>query len=385
MPYTLRVLNVGDGACTVLSSSLGHRERDLAVIDCGVRQGSPKQAGRHLADTVAHLGPALLSSVVVSHFDVDHWWGLRHFGEDSRVRGQVSELDLYYPAMPCVVPAGVLAFVSRGPYGVAPVDLRQRLEAAIAPGGHLRATALVRGDAVTLAGETFEVLWPPADLLVDDHPFLARAVAGVRKLAAQIPELEENLTAVEAELRESLDPSGRRRDSIDHEQTTRDVDTEELGRPFEDSGNDGYDVPSVNDEEDGEYIDGPKPVNIPPELRDTFTKVYSDIRKANNDLSLILASRSGHLVCYGDADGPGLEQAAADLVGTRFFVSLAPHHGTHRIPSIAWSALCVAQAGKHHRHSWHLHRNSPPHSDNCINLDDSGDLRIRVPNDWPWW
>jgi hypothetical protein len=210
--------------------------------------------------------------------------------------------------MPCVVPAGVLAFVSRGPYGVAPVDLRQRLEAAIAPGGHLRATALVRGDAVTLAGETFEVLWPPADLLVDDHPFLARAVAGVRKLAAQIPELEENLTAVEAELRESLDPSGRRRDSIDHEQTTRDVDTEELGRPFEDSGNDGYDVPSVNDEEDGEYIDGPKPVNIPPELRDTFTKVYSDIRKANNDLSLILASRSGHLVCYGDADGPGLEQ-----------------------------------------------------------------------------
>jgi hypothetical protein len=125
-------------------------------------------------------------------------------------------------------------------------------------------------------------------------------------------------------LRESLDPSGRRRDSIDHEQTTLDVDTEELGRPFEDSGNDGYGVRTVNDEEDGEYIDGPKPVNIPPELRDTFTKVYSDIRKANNDLSLILASRSGHLVCYGDADGPGLEQAAADLVGTRFFVSLAP-------------------------------------------------------------
>jgi hypothetical protein len=77
------------------------------------------------------------------------------------------------------------------------------------------------------------------------------------------------------------------------------------------------------------------------------------IRRANNDLSLILAGHRGSLVGYGDAGGAGLIQASQDLIGRGFDVSLAPHHGTHPVPpQLPPAKVCIAQAGTKHYANW---------------------------------
>lgn len=351
MSLQLRVVNVGDGACSVLSSGPRRHPGDVAVIDCGVRQASPKAAGERLAAIVAGANPMLFSSVVVSHFDVDHWWGFRYFANDPRLRARVPGLALYYPAMPIAVAAGVVAFLSKLPYGVGAVDLRQAL-LGLVKRGSVTSTPLVRGDTVNLAGDTFDVLWPPAILQEQDHPFLARAVSGVRELANEVPDLQRDLEFVEhsmGEIYREVNP-GTGTDSWPGPPT---VDMSDLGEPD--------DLQVRNDE--------PTFVGIPAHLKHRFEKVYADIRKANNDLSLVLASRSGFLVCYGDLGGAGLRQAALDLAGRTFHVSLAPHHGTHKMPErMPWSLYCVAQAGRFHLPYWRNHLVSQPHSFRCVNL-----------------
>lgn len=72
----MEVLNVGDGACSRV-----HAGPSLAVLDCG-SWGST--SGRAPANVLASaLGARLadLDTLIVSHFDADHWKGLHHLAK----------------------------------------------------------------------------------------------------------------------------------------------------------------------------------------------------------------------------------------------------------------------------------------------------------------
>src|SRR6266511_489375 len=90
---TITVVDVGDGACTILrpGSLLEFPScdpnSDLTVIDCGTYLASPDHACNRL---MAVLGGffARVTTIVVTHFDADHYLGLMRLAELMETRGQ---------------------------------------------------------------------------------------------------------------------------------------------------------------------------------------------------------------------------------------------------------------------------------------------------------
>jgi len=110
---SLSVLDVGDGACSVLRGQ-GTLYR-TAVVDCGGI--GARRAARLLHHELGPRGHVHLDGLVVTHFDADHWRGLAGLpGLLTSARDVPSALPLFYPAVPFGVssrlPAGVPAFVS---------------------------------------------------------------------------------------------------------------------------------------------------------------------------------------------------------------------------------------------------------------------------------
>ena len=93
----ITVLDVGDGACSVL------RDEDpvaTAVIDCGSNNKGMRTAAAALAATLGAPGLASLDGLVVTHYDHDHWLGLRLL-PSLITAGQVpADIPIYMPHVP---------------------------------------------------------------------------------------------------------------------------------------------------------------------------------------------------------------------------------------------------------------------------------------------
>lgn len=116
---------------------------------------------------------------------------------------------------------------------------------------------------------------------------------------------------------------------------------------------------------------------LPDNFRKEYRRVLGKVRAANNNLSLVLASRSDALVAFGDLGGGPLEHVGALLKDRNFRVMLAPHHGTYALPkdmpSIRW---CVAQNGKDHILRWRSnHPASSRHAVFCYSTHCTGDFK----------
>ena len=69
----IETINVGDGACAVTSDT--DKTTDLTLIDCGRWRRGDRAAADRARD---YLGERLgdVTTLVVTHFDRDHWGGL---------------------------------------------------------------------------------------------------------------------------------------------------------------------------------------------------------------------------------------------------------------------------------------------------------------------
>src|SRR5688500_7147831 len=100
------VVDVGDGACTVLRCSCLGQECncEVAVLDCGAYKASSRPAMEALRAVLGRDGVKRLQTIVVSHFDADHWAGLQLLGAEVPSARLAPRVRIVYPRLPDLAP-----------------------------------------------------------------------------------------------------------------------------------------------------------------------------------------------------------------------------------------------------------------------------------------
>ncbi len=355
------IVDVGDGACTILRCGTRPERCPVTVLDCGNWFNNGKAAKRLLHV----LGPDLarVDTLIVSHFDADHWGGLSLVAVPLK-RAGVSHVRLVYAALPAVaraVPSAALALLTtaRGTH-VRALELRRALQLA---GISVTTYPVVAGDTLSTSCRTFRVHWPPATLDADTHVLVTRAITAAEQLADDLsasgyPQLRDNLDEAYGIQLGGGEP----------------VLTDEL-RGLES----GKELPTNETEHEGVHqslTSQPTLDAVPENLVDRFRAVARLTGRANNDLSMVLGEADGHFAAFGDARASVLRRAAATMRPS-YDVSLAPHHGTFAVPiHLPQAKTCVAQAGPHHaaRYARHLTTHMPP--GRCVSTATIGSVSV---------
>jgi beta-lactamase superfamily II metal-dependent hydrolase len=373
---SISVLNVGDGACSVLRERC--REDDFsgrtAIIDCGTNRRRAQSAADSLARHLSAGDWPSLSELVVTHFDYDHWEGLVRIVDSAPpgLSGVSPDLRIFFPAVPFGVnlqlPSKVVTFITiTGPFGVQALDLR----AAWRRLTRVQLVPLARGDGFSLAGRVHEVVWPPEWL---DGPITRRLNEVVHQIddfagrlaEAGFPRLLESLQVYQHS------PHDRR--PVRYGRTAGDLsDLPHLELEGEGAYEEPEDLP-IEDRSDAAI-----PANIVHDPE--FKKLYRAARRAQNDLSLVFHDRErASLLVFGDAPPYVIENVRKDLNADGYDVALAPHHGSQELVNGAPPAeTCVSQGGQWMRQYWHYHKNSHDNrSGKCLHTHDSGYILRRL-------
>lgn len=333
---SVQIVNVGDGACTIVRG----RGQSM-VIDCGALHDDGKRSARRLADAVG-ASPTQLDTIVVSHFDADHWNGLEKLPD--LITGSSLAVRLIYPRHPAAAAglrqmlAAVLVTKSASPHGNA-IKLQDAWKRSFP---NTTKHALVRGDRFHAAGRTWSVHWPPLDVDKKWSKKFATVSAKVEKLAADNPDLRDALERAFSESEPEWDSLDNNGEDQSHE-------------AWSDGNN--YDFDELPDDErsdgEGQADDAPAP-DEESETTDDLTAVYKDLQALNNSLSLVISDCADELVAFGDIEKWGLRRLLLSGGMPEFaIVVLAPHHGT-QVPGesvrklFPKSAVTVAQRGSQH-------------------------------------
>ncbi|MEU1687921.1 MBL fold metallo-hydrolase [Micromonospora sp. NPDC005707] len=354
------VVDVGDGACSIIRTQYRGRESVL-VVDCGSDSISPDEACDRLVDALDGR-PEVIDTIVVTHFDADHYRGFVRLAERMRARGQRFEsLRLISPRPPVVAPPFTAAYLAMEltVTGFRSLDLSLDLE-RVTEKGEFQYTPLARGNGFLAGERAYDVLWPPATL--PSH--LAR---GVRSAVSRFEQLAEQLTARgNNSLRDNFEAA---RNGGWLKPRHGDPETWTLNNAQlidgEDLGEDMYE----NDHDDGGALDITR-LNVPGELHDAFRGVWNAMRRANNNMSLVFEdAEPGRLIVFGDAGPPVLRWLTnTDLHPAHYALMLAPHHGTHPLPLAlqVTADLCVGQNGNRRVHLWSRHRSTHHNHGRCV-------------------
>jgi hypothetical protein len=364
---TITVLNVGDGACSVVRERFGEDgpRNHTAIIDCG--GNSAVEAALILADHLSSADWRSLSELVVTHFDADHWRGLWLIAQraPSGSAAYPSLLPIYFPAVPFNadrrLPGSLTAFITAtGPFGVQAMDL----QAAWRRLTRIKLVPLAKGAPFTLAGRLHEVVWPPQFL---DERSAQRLNKLVQRIQAEADRLaDEGYPRLKRSLRKTYQNGSHNQHPGQHpgEVIMADVD---FGQPGPGAG-EGEEEPR-----DSRTGDVPVPA-IPREWarRDDFRKLVKAARRAQNDLSLVFHDpERASLLVFGDAPRRIVERLSGELGARRYQVALAPHHGSHKVPGNTPAAeTCVSQQGRHRGRDWPNHRDSHDSNGNCVHTRD---------------
>ncbi|TCM42495.1 MBL fold metallo-hydrolase [Kribbella sp. VKM Ac-2568] len=348
---SLQVLNVGDGACSVLKAG-----DETGILDCGSWRSSGEQEARVL---MAALGRRLknVSTLIVSHFDADHWRGLQALPRLARPEVLPDRVSIRYPGLPKLARQTVMAYIALksidGAVSVRALDLLDawRPVAAVTP------QPLFAGDVFTLGAESFMVLWPPRHLPNSWSVAARRTLDELERVAARLPVLRRALDdayshawpqtdQIAAAARDNgydqlhgyladLDEAGVAELNAEVEEDLR----AEIDSPQSEEGRDAGDTHTPLFADDSQ--DRPDR----PQLR----KLAERLGILNNHLSLVLATPQGRILALGDLQGWSLNRLAGTLERSQYKVVLAPHHGTVKVPSTFPAAeVCVLQNGPSH-------------------------------------
>lgn len=182
------VVNVGDGACTVLRNG-----QESMVMDCGSwRERDGKLPGKLLRAALGAVA-SLPETIIVTHFDQDHWKGLEAFVSDSQQEPR-KRIDLIYPRFPDLakpVKAAHLAyqFLTLATPERSAFDLFTALESKASPVRN----AGFAGQKFSAVGTVWEILWPPRELPISVSKVFADAATDTEWLASQYPPLRKAL------------------------------------------------------------------------------------------------------------------------------------------------------------------------------------------------
>ncbi len=327
---SVQVLDVGDGACTVVRGN-----GQTMVIDCGALHDKGDRSASRLVSAIG-MDPAHLSTIVVSHFDADHWNGLEKAPDV--MTGSSLPIRLIYPRHPAAAAGlrqmlvAVLAAMNVSPHGNA-IKLEDAWRRSFP---NLTKHALVRGDRFEAAGRRWSVHWPPRR--VDDE--WSKAFATVRKRVQRLADENTDLRAALERAFDAPEPDWDplELDGRDGEEDIRFSDDLLSDVKFDDVSI--LEDAATPHKEDGD--EGP------------LGQVYRELQALNNSLSLVIGDDAGELLAFGDIEKWGLRRlllmgglpGAVDIV-------LAPHHGT-QVPGVSVrrrfprSARTIAQRGHKH-------------------------------------
>ena len=323
----LTVVPVGDGACSILRDDAFVR---VMVVDCGTNGNggiAPERVlWRELGEESTNI-----DTVVVTHFDADHWKGLQRLPRTWGAHRPTGPVDFRYPALlPGLTGDVQKAFlVFEMLDSVGPITHALDLVGAWREAGvQVNACPRRRGDPdFSGAGGTWTVHWPPEDL-DPFYPSTRRAFgelgARVRQLAADVPPFADALEDVERLWFDTSDPG--------------DEDSGRRGEP-------STDVAGV------EVDRALRTVLTGRELR----ALGDDLQKYNNMLSLV-HSGSG-LVNFGDCEGAGLGgltrlERRHPTMDSSYQVLLAPHHGSHAPRAMAQQRIPTASEAVVSQNGW---------------------------------
>lgn len=384
---TIDVLNVGDGACSVMRCSgwpqCSHR---MAVIDCGNWRASSAGPAQLLLDFLGDELPEI-DTLIVTHFDEDHWGGLRELA--SLVQGSVPPhlpefIRICYPGLPKAahnVPAATLAFITTARGGA--VNARELVRAWESV-CRTDPVPVVEGDRLLLCGREYEVLWPPRRLP-------SRLEGRIGALLSELDRFAEALAAKNySQLRDNLIKAyDRGARGFPQGPADRGWEPDEPGPPplvarramgrtqDLDEASPPPMRPSVTKPRSTHSLDDVDLRWFPEPDRATAKELSRRLRRINNELSLVFHdAQHGDLIAFGDLEGAALKHVAGtEGLLPRYRTMLAPHHGSHRVPDgFPAAARCVAQAGRRHALKWDRHKFT--HKSGCENTFDSGDIHI---------
>lgn len=361
----IEVINVGDGACTAVS--VAHESRALTLVDCGSHPRSnvvtPPDAAAAL-----HLGGRLadLTTIVVTHFDIDHWGGFLGLAKEyqSRQPSKTRPLRLLYPGLPTgwatadnnlesQLRAALMTFRSfisgRDTEPVNLITLKRTWQEAAS----VTHTPLYRGDRFIANGASWVVHWPPRRVDTARGKIYETWLDALKSLADRMaadpegpnPTLSEQLDEAYAQWREF------QRDDLE-QVGPEETEHEHLSPAVMDD---------VNDELDDDL---PKRVDqrpqrewtfdhIPAKYREEVQKLSDGMRGIDNYLSLVVSSENA-FISFGDIEKSALGELLkrglvepAHIHGGWYGLMLAPHHGSHpnyarRLPE---AGFCVSQNG----------------------------------------
>jgi hypothetical protein len=386
---SISALDVGDGACSVLRDSLAVR---TAVIDCGSSDLGMTHAARTLRRSLSAADLGTLDGLVVTHFDQDHWLGLRELPALLAAGDVPPDLTIHIPhvrlgsgAFP---PHAVALITVLGGHPVQALALKSAWKAVTRP--VLR--GLSRGDTFFLAGREHQVLWPPKALDQDSTRRLDAIVEQIRGLAASLaerghPVLSHALDAVYSELvpdeaSDLPDGPGRSDDAAAARAEEARALPAEDGED-EEADDDAHDEEDADPDHEGDAAAGtsagafPEDVVADPE----FKKLVQRARAAQNALSLVFhdAERRS-LIAFGDAPPQIVAELAQDPAVTakpaprarpagHYDVMLAPHHGSQRPVAGFCAEACVSQGGTRLSLKWKARRrmHAGVHCGECVN------------------
>ncbi len=305
-----------------------------------------------------------LGTVIVTHFDQDHWNGLDKLARQVHKGDIPDPVRMVYPRMPdrsLDVAALQLALdATIADTGVRSLDL-------MTTWGHVTKIIPIpvsQGCSFKAVGRTWKVLWPPRRLTSQLKPLLQKAVDETEQLAEELA--EHNHPA----LRENIRIAREVGFSVQ-------VSEADAGVDYAESPVEIVEAPESCDlEHSNSYVNVHGDVSdlgaIPVEYQEQLRKAKRSLAAANNELSLVLHDEDGHLTVFGDIQGPSLE-SVLQQPGWHSLVVLAPHHGTVRVPpDFPEAEACVAQAGKHHYPNWHRHVETHDRQRSCITTARTG-------------
>lgn len=358
----LEILNVGDGACSVVECLCTQCE-SVALIDCGERLAPASRPAQVL---VEFLGNRLqfVSTLVVTHFDADHWKGLREIANSwaaARSTKPLLPLRVIYPRLPSAqskLPAGTLALISTaaGSSGVRAMDLLRAWESV----AEVSRMSLAAGDQFLMGCDTWEVVWPPQQLPPGLTNAVDQALQQLDDLAKRMseegyPGLQDNLR--EAYGQDFVFPST----GEEHRDVGSDMDGSLHNLSVDLDGD------WTHDSHDGLSLDSDESLSrqsrglIPVEFVEETQTIARKLARLNNLLSLVFHNRVNmyqpRTLVLGDVEGTALRYLVKP--GTfldRYDVIIAPHHGSHGLPTGFPSArVCISQAGLSHYRNWCNH------------------------------
>ena len=385
----LSVLPVGNGACSVIRQSrdyglLGDADT-VSIIDCGSGSRSGKKAAGYLEAELSSRDWDALQSLVITHWDADHWKGFQDFADSTArpVPAIKRKLVVYSPAIPLGInprtQAAILTFISStSGSGVEAIDFlaswKKHFDVEFKP--------VARGNTIELAGRPCTVVWPP------------RNVSGtVADKAAGILKEIEDLAADNPLLREALNEAYSLADGgafgpFEGEQDGEDYDLSEM---FDGRGSNEEDLDAMTDPFDGDddvnervalsLLDG-QPSGTPILNKKDHGSLIGRARQLQNLFSLVFHdSENRSLIVYGDAPAKVVESLIPGLHDW-YLVQLAPHHGTHAMPLGApFSSFCVAQCSPSQKLAWAKHTRSASVDLAVCDFEPAG---IRLPVNFRW-